>query len=82
MKRTFLIPTLIACIPLHAYELKVSPDGPLKSIEAARDTVRTWRDGEGKWKSEAGESSLTEAATILPSPSPSNHVMVERRTHR
>lgn len=53
MKLPLLLLALIACIPLHAYELKVSSDGPLKSIEAARDAVRIWRDGEGKGKSEA-----------------------------
>ncbi|MEZ0389683.1 MAG: hypothetical protein ACAI34_21570, partial [Verrucomicrobium sp.] len=37
---------------LPAYEVQVSPDGPVKSLEAARDAVRAWRTGEGKGKSE------------------------------
>lgn len=36
-----------------ALEVQVSPDGPVKTLEQARDAVRNWRAGEGKGKTEA-----------------------------
>ncbi|CAN5707949.1 right-handed parallel beta-helix repeat-containing protein [soil metagenome] len=53
MKLTPLVFFFVACVPLYAYELKVSPDGPLKTLEAARDNVRAWREGAGKGLHEA-----------------------------
>lgn len=53
MKSTVLILALSTWLPLQAYELRVSPQGPLNNLEAARDHVRAWREGAGKSAKEA-----------------------------
>ncbi len=40
----------LALSPLHAHDIQVSPDGPIKSLAEARDAVRAWRVGPGRDK--------------------------------
>lgn len=53
MKLSLVVIFLAVSLPLNAYEIRVSLDGPLKTLEAARDNVRTWREGAGKETKEA-----------------------------
>lgn len=50
--KSILLVHFALCTGLCAYELQVTPVGPIKTITAARDAVRAWRAGEGKGREE------------------------------